>query len=193
VLGSRDPVAAGRLADDLGVAMQLTKILRHLVDDYERGRVYLPGEELARFGCSADLAQAPPHSLSALIRYQAHRNRAWYDRGLSLLPLLNRRGAACIATMTGTYTRSLDRIQSLAEPGIASTDPAAPSEPGAHRGDRAFVHSTNSAMALGRATLDGSGVKQNLDRRRARAVRGGVDGRHVHWTNSEAVTSWHRS
>jgi phytoene synthase len=137
VLGSRDPVAASRLADDLGVAMQLTQILRHLVDDYERGRVYLPREELARFGCSADLAQAPPHSLSALVRYQAHRNRAWYDRGLSLLPLLNARGAACIATMTGTYTRSLDRIQSLAERGIASTDPAAASEPGAHRGDRA--------------------------------------------------------
>jgi phytoene synthase len=147
VLGNRNPVTAGRLADDLGVAMQLTKILRDLVDDHERGRVYLPREELARFGCSADLASAPPQSLSALIRYQARRNRAWYDRGLSLLTLLNARGAACIATMTGTYTRGLDRIQSLAERGIASTYPAAPSEPGAHRGDRACVHSTNSAMA----------------------------------------------
>jgi 15-cis-phytoene synthase len=111
VLGSRDPVAAARLADDLGVAMQLTKLLRDVVEDFERGRTYVPREDLARFGCPADPAAAPPEALSAVIRHQARRNRTWYDRGLPLLPLLDARGAACIATTTGIHTRILDRIE----------------------------------------------------------------------------------
>ena len=76
VLGSRDPVAAARLADDLAVAIELTKLLRDLVEDCERGRVYLPCEDLARFGCPADPAAALPEALSAVIRNQAQRIRA---------------------------------------------------------------------------------------------------------------------
>ena len=52
VLGSRDPAAAAQLADDLGVAMQLTNILRDLVRDFQRGRVYLPREDFELFGLS---------------------------------------------------------------------------------------------------------------------------------------------
>jgi 15-cis-phytoene synthase len=111
VLGSRDPAAAARLADDLGVAMQLTRILRVLVDDYERGRIYLPREELARFGCGADPGAAASQALSGLIRYQARRNRRWYERALSLLPLMDARGAACIVALTRSYERLLDRVE----------------------------------------------------------------------------------
>jgi phytoene synthase len=87
VLGSRDPTAAARLADDLGVAMQLTKIARDLVEDSGRGRVHIPCEDLAR------------------------HNHAWYERGLSLLPLLDPRSAACVAAMAGTQKSILDRIE----------------------------------------------------------------------------------
>jgi phytoene synthase len=111
VLGSRDPRAAARLADDLWVAMQLTNILRDLVEDSGRGWVYIPREDLARFGCPASPRSAPPELLSSLIRHWARRNREWYERGLSLLPLLDPRSAACIAAMAGVHKSILDRIE----------------------------------------------------------------------------------
>ena len=104
VLGGRDPAAAARLADDLAVAMKLTIILRDLVEYAERGRVYLPSEELALFGCPADPVAAPLEQLSKLIRYQAQRNREWYEHGLKLLPLLDARAAARTEAMVGIYT-----------------------------------------------------------------------------------------
>jgi phytoene synthase len=111
VLGSRDPVAAGGPAEDLGVAIQLTTILGRLVEDCQRGRVYLPREDLARFGCPADLAAASPEALGRLVGYQVRRSREWYDRGLRLLPLLHPRGACCIAEVTAIHQRVLDRVQ----------------------------------------------------------------------------------
>jgi phytoene synthase len=111
VLGSRDPVAAVRPADDLGVAIQLTTILRHLVEDFRRGRLYLPREDLARFGCPADLAAAPPDALARLVEYQVRRNREWYDRSCALLPLLDTRGATCVGQATAIQEQLLDRIE----------------------------------------------------------------------------------
>jgi phytoene synthase len=111
VLGSRDPVSAGRPADDLGVAIQLTTILRHLVEDSGRGRRYLPREDLARFGCSADLGEASPEAFGQLVGYQVRRNREWYDRSLALRPLLDTRGASCVAEATAIHERILDRIE----------------------------------------------------------------------------------
>jgi phytoene synthase len=110
VFGSRDREAASPLADDLGVAMQLTNILRDVLEDYERGRVYLPREDFARFDCPPDPMAAPAGPLRELIRYEAARDREWFDRGLELLPLLDRRSAACVAAMTGIYRRLLQRI-----------------------------------------------------------------------------------
>jgi phytoene synthase len=111
VLGSCDPTAAALLADDLGVAMQLTNILRDLVEDAGRGRVYTPREDFARFGCPANPLSAPPELLSSVIRQQARRNREWYERGLSLLPLLDPRSAACVAAIVESHTSILDRIE----------------------------------------------------------------------------------
>ncbi len=111
VLGSRDPAAAAQLADDLGVAMQLTNILRDLVRDSQRGRVYLPREDFELFGCPADPLSASPELLGRLIRHQARRNREWYARGLALLPLLDARGAAYVEARAGTHTRLLERIE----------------------------------------------------------------------------------
>jgi phytoene synthase len=111
VLGSRDPAAAVRPAEDLGVAIQLTTILRRALEDHQHGRPYLPREDLARFGCSTDLATAAPEALARVVAHRARRNREWYDRSLALLPLLDARGASCIAEVTAIHMRILDRIE----------------------------------------------------------------------------------
>jgi 15-cis-phytoene synthase len=96
---------ASRLADDLGVAMQLTNILRDIREDQARGRVYLPAEDLRRFGCS-DLDELPP----AMIRFEAERAQEWFDRGLRLVEQLEPRSASCVLAMTGIYRSILERI-----------------------------------------------------------------------------------
>lgn len=105
---------ADALADDLGVAMQLTNVLRDIREDHEQGRLYLPLEDLRRFGCPlhSDLElEAAPQACVALLRFEAQRNREWFDRGLALLPLLDARSAACVATMAGIYRAILERIE----------------------------------------------------------------------------------
>ncbi len=91
------------LADDLGVAMQLTNILRDVREDRERGRTYLPAEDLRQFGCS-ELPDAE------LIRYEAARAVEWFDRGLRLTERLDARSASCVLAMTGIYRCILERI-----------------------------------------------------------------------------------
>jgi squalene synthase HpnD len=115
VFGAEDPEAAAPLADALGVALQITNILRDVREDRLAGRVYLPAEDLQRFGCTLDLDSSgrftdPPHRLAMLIRFEADRARDWYHRGMGLLPLLDRRSAACTAAMAGIYRSLLDRI-----------------------------------------------------------------------------------
>ena len=100
---------AYRLADDLGVAMQLTNILRDIVEDRERGRVYIPAEDRERFDC-ADMATAGARELEALIRFEAQRAAEWFDHGMRLVELLDVRSASCVQAMTGIYRRILDRI-----------------------------------------------------------------------------------
>jgi phytoene synthase len=102
---------SARLADDLGVAMQLTNILRDVREDHERGRVYLPAEDLRRFGCEA-LPDVPSARAAALIRFEAERAADWFARGLELVELLNGRSAACVGAMTGIYREILGRIAS---------------------------------------------------------------------------------
>jgi phytoene synthase len=100
---------ATQLADDLGVAMQLTNILRDIREDHECGRVYLPAEDLRRFGCE-ELPAVDPDRARDLIRFEAGRAREWFDRGLELVDLLDARSAACVLAMTGIYRSILERI-----------------------------------------------------------------------------------
>ncbi|MGC8511758.1 MAG: phytoene/squalene synthase family protein [Acidimicrobiales bacterium] len=110
IYGNHQPGRAEILADDLGVALQLTNILRDIVEDYrDMGRVYLPREDLARFGVGEDL-QGQQDDLAALISFEAGRACEWYDRGLPLLELLDRRSRACTAAMAGIYRKLLERI-----------------------------------------------------------------------------------
>ena len=109
IFGSTDIERGDRLADDLGVAMQLTNILRDVREDLDNGRVDLPAEDLRRFGCE-DLRAAPPDGFARLISFEADRAREWFHRGLGLLDLVDGRSASCVAAMTGIYRRILDRI-----------------------------------------------------------------------------------
>ncbi|MCX2970680.1 MULTISPECIES: presqualene diphosphate synthase HpnD [Streptomyces] len=104
---------AAQHADTLGIALQLTNILRDLREDARGGRSYLPYEELAAFGCvgAFDAASAPRDAdLTGLVRHQVQRARELFADGYRLLPLLDRRSAACVAAMAGIYRKLLDRI-----------------------------------------------------------------------------------
>lgn len=110
IYGVADRSVADPLADDLGVALQLTNILRDVTEDREAmGRVYLPADDLARFGLASD-ATGDDDAVAALVAYEAARAADWYGRGLRLLPLLDRRSRACTAAMAGIYRRLLARI-----------------------------------------------------------------------------------
>jgi phytoene synthase len=110
IFGASDMDRAVLLADDLGVAMQITNVLRDVREDYARGRVYLPAEDLRRFGCVENLEECPPEASAALVRFEAARGREWFARGLQLLPLLDGRSRACVRAMTGIYRRILGQI-----------------------------------------------------------------------------------
>jgi len=121
VFGSRDPATAEKLADNLGIALQLTNILRDIREDLGNGRVYLPAEDLERFGTELlpgrvdDLAGDP--GLAGVIRFEARRAFGWYTTGMRLLPLLDRRSAASAGAMAGIYLRLLEQI--VADPAAA--------------------------------------------------------------------------
>jgi phytoene synthase len=112
---------AARLADALGVALQLTNILRDVREDLGNGRVYLPKRDLDLFDCQlstqSDGGLDPQDGrLAELIRFEAARAWGWYDDGLRLLGLLDRRSAACCAAMSGIYRELLARIS--ADPSV---------------------------------------------------------------------------
>lgn len=110
VFGPADVPDAVRRADDLGVAMQLTNIIRDVGEDLATGRVYLPAEDLAAFGC--DFAgPAPDAGVADLIRFEAERAHGWFATGRALMPQLDRSSAACVAAMAGVYERLLARIE----------------------------------------------------------------------------------
>jgi phytoene synthase len=111
IFGSSDQASALPLADDLGVALQLTNILRDIREDLGRGRLYLPLQDRQRFGCE-DLLGASPAAFAALISFEVARAREWFDRGMGLLELIDARSGSCVSAMAGIYRRILERIDS---------------------------------------------------------------------------------
>ena len=105
---------ASEYADTLGLALQLTNILRDVREDAGTGRTYLPADDLAKFGCSAGFHSATPPAgsdFAGLVHFEVRRARALFAEGYRLLPMLDRRSGACVAAMAGIYRRLLDRIE----------------------------------------------------------------------------------
>src|SRR6185312_16093643 len=90
------------IADDLGVAFQLTNILRDVSEDLAGGRLYLPQDDLDSFGCRVAEGTIAG-DFAGLARVEAARAEEWYDRGLQLLPLLDRSSSSCVGAMSGIY------------------------------------------------------------------------------------------
>jgi phytoene synthase len=113
IFGFKDPVALER-ADDLGLALQLTNILRDVKEDAGMGRIYLPQEELERFGVSEEalLAGTPGPGWEPLVALQTARTRALFSSGYEVLRHIPRRPAACVQTMGGIYEGILKKIES---------------------------------------------------------------------------------
>lgn len=114
IFGYRGEAAARRHAVDLGLAMQLTNVCRDVREDWEFGRVYLPQDEMARFGVTdADLgAGAVTEGFAGLLQFQIDRARACFANGRQLLPYLPRRSRACPAALGLIYGGVLNRIES---------------------------------------------------------------------------------
>ena len=118
IYGPTNPERQSKLADDLGVALQLTNILRDVREDFRNRRVYLPKEDLDKFGIEfAPFGQPEPFPgetmqarFANLVEFEANRAREWYGSGLRLLATIDRRSAACTGAMAGIYRRLLERI-----------------------------------------------------------------------------------
>jgi phytoene synthase len=109
VFDCSDRVRGSVLADDLGVALQIGNVLRDVTEDVANGRVYLPHEDLERFGVETVEGRLEG-SVDLLVAFEAQRGLEWLDRGLDLVPLLDRRSASAVLAMAGKYRVLLDRI-----------------------------------------------------------------------------------
>jgi phytoene synthase len=104
---------ASEYALNLGVALQLTNILRDVRDDFARGRVYLPLDDLKTFGVGVDDLSAPAMTepLRQLIAFECRRARDFYQRAKAALPAEDRRKLVCAEIMRAVYFETLQRIE----------------------------------------------------------------------------------
>lgn len=144
IFGFSDPVALQR-ADDLGLALQLTNILRDVREDaVDMRRVYLPQAELERFGVSESAlfdGRIEP-GWNDLVAYQVERARTYFVTGYEVLQYIPRRPAACVHTMAGIYEELLKKIE---------RDPALPLR------ERAALSKTEKLRVVVRSWLSSSG------------------------------------
>ncbi|HKK06297.1 MAG TPA: presqualene diphosphate synthase HpnD [Gammaproteobacteria bacterium] len=101
-----------KYAHELGLAFQLTNILRDVREDAERGRIYIPLDELARFGVTElDLVHARPSpAFTQLMGFQAERARQSYAQAFALLPEIDRLAQRSGIIMAAIYQATLDEI-----------------------------------------------------------------------------------
>lgn len=111
VFGYDDPLAL-EYAVDLGIAMQLANTLRDVSEDLTRGRIYLPQEDLRRFGVSEAMLAAGEGgpNWEALMDFEIERGRRLFGSGLRVTGLIPRRAAACVLTMAGIYQAILEQL-----------------------------------------------------------------------------------
>ncbi len=111
IFGYRDP-RAEKLAEEVGVAFQLTNILRDVKEDAALGRVYLPREDFARFNIDVHALTngSAPQSLQPLMEFEAARARAYYFSAQELVPLIDDDSRGALWTLVEIYRRLLERI-----------------------------------------------------------------------------------
>ncbi len=112
IFGFEDPKAK-EYAVDMGLAMQLTNILRDVKEDAERGRIYLPQDEMKRFDYTeAELEQgALTEGFRSLMAYQTDRARGYFESSRALFPLIAADARTCPRLMHATYSGILERIE----------------------------------------------------------------------------------
>lgn len=108
---------AESFAVSAGYAYQLTNILRDLGEDRNRGRVYLPADELAQFDCPPEAWDHPDRRFDELMAFQVARARAYYQQSEPLAGLLSAEGRAIFTLMTAAYRQLLERV-AAAGPGV---------------------------------------------------------------------------
>jgi len=117
ILQAGDPVAAREPARQLGIAFQLTNFIRDVAEDLDRGRVYLPGEDLARFGVTRDdlvLAAAAGHAppaVRALTEYEVRRAWSHYSLAAAGIPMLAPASQACVRAAYHLYSGILREVE----------------------------------------------------------------------------------
>ncbi len=124
VFGFSDPQAP-ELAEKLGIAFQLTNILRDVRGDYAMGRTYLPREDFVRFGCDPrelkDGSASP--GAAALLRFETERAWQFYHEGGKLLPLVSADSRGALWAMARIYSGIVEKIDERG-PAILSGEPA---------------------------------------------------------------------
>ena len=112
IFGFDDPEAL-RLAEKCGIAFQLTNILRDVREDAERDRIYIPQEDLTRFGVTAeDLREGrKTEAFARMMDFEAARARRYYDESRPLLNLVHQRSRSSLWALITIYSRLLDRIR----------------------------------------------------------------------------------
>ncbi|MDP9147556.1 MAG: phytoene/squalene synthase family protein, partial [Acidobacteriota bacterium] len=112
VFGFRDSRAL-ELAEKLGIAFQLTNIIRDVHEDFKLGRVYLPEEDLARYGVAKSdfgLAEATL-GVRELLRFEGARAWSFYQEGAELLSLVDEDSRGALWLLVHTYSALLARIE----------------------------------------------------------------------------------
>jgi phytoene synthase len=112
IFGYRDP-GARSYAVDLGMALQLTNIIRDVAADLQKGRVYLPAEDLARFRVTEDDLRAGrmTPAVRALMRFECERARFYYTKAAATLPAIDRRNLLAAEIMGAIYFEILRRVE----------------------------------------------------------------------------------
>ncbi len=112
VFGYEDERAV-EYATDLGIALQLTNILRDITEDLAIGRVYLPADELAEYGVSVDdlRNKRVTPEFRRFMKFQVGRAREYLVSGIRLFPFLDKQSRSCPETMTSVYQTLLDQIE----------------------------------------------------------------------------------
>lgn len=115
VFGFDHSPEALKMAEERGIAFQLTNILRDVAEDAGRGRIYLPLEDLATYQVTPEalLGGRPEAGFASLVRFEAERARGYYERSAPLVERVDRPSRPALAAMTNIYRGLLEKVDQL--------------------------------------------------------------------------------